>query len=342
MKLTVQKITKETKDAVTVSFKNGGLFNKIKYKPGQFLTLHVPINNAIHKRAYSFSSNPFLDKDLRVTIKRVEKGLVSNYVHDKLKVGDVLEIDKPSGSFYIEPQKKEQKQYVLFAGGSGITPIYSIATTILTKEPNSKILLVYANQDFDSIIFYKEIETLEQKFPDTFSVAHILSNNNQISPKYHAGLATSDLINSIFKNNNLPFGDHTYMICGPFGYMEIVKAILAEKGIERHQIKVELFKSPQVKIAAKDLVSTVAIKFEGVTHEIKIPRNKSILQSAMANNIALPYSCRSGMCSTCKATCISGDITMTEGHFMEQKEIDEGKILTCISYPTSDKVIISF
>ncbi len=342
MKLIVKDIIKETQDAVTVSFKNNSLFKKVRYKPGQFLTLHFPINNEVHKRAYSFSSNPYLDKDLRVTIKRVEKGLVSNYVHDYLKIGDALEIDKPTGSFYIEPKKSNTKQYVLFAGGSGITPIYSIINSILSNEPSSDILLIYANQNFDSIIFRSEIEELEKKYPIKFSVAHILSENNQNLSKYYSGLATGDLIANIFKKHNLLFSDHTYMICGPFGYMESIKNILAEKGIERSKIKVELFKSPQVKITGKDLISKVEIKHDGTTHEIEIAGNKSILQGAMANNVALPYSCRSGMCASCKATCVSGDIKMTEGHFLEQKEVDEGKILTCISYPESEHVVIAY
>ncbi len=342
MKLIVQKIIKETQDAVTISFKNGGLFKKVKYKPGQFLTLHFSIKGATHKRAYSFSSNPYLDKDLRVTIKRVEKGLVSNYVHDGLKVGDALEIDKPSGSFYIEPQKNQQKQYVLFAGGSGITPIFSIINSVLTKEPNSKILLVYANQNFDAIIFKKEIELLEESYPDKLAVAHILTTNNQVDAKYYSGLATNEIITTILKKYNLSFDNHVYMICGPFGYMESIKAILNENGVERNQIKVELFKSPKVKITGKDLISKVEIKHDGASHKIEIPGNKSILQGAMSNNVVLPYSCRSGMCASCKATCISGDIKMTEGHFLEQKEVDEGKILTCISYPESEHVVIAY
>jgi len=342
MKLIVQDIIKETQDAVTVSFKNGGLFNKVKYKPGQFLTLHFPVNGEVHKRAYSFSSNPYLDKDLRVTIKRVEKGLVSNYVHDHLKVGDALEIDKPTGSFYIEPQKSEQKQYVLFAGGSGITPMFSIIKSVLYKEPNSKILLIYANQNFESIIFKKEIAILEEKYPSKLSVAHILTTNNQIASKYYSGLATNELITAVFKQHQLNFDKHVYMICGPFGYMESIKAILNTNGIERNQIKVELFKSPQVKIIGKDLISKVEIKYNGTTHTIKVQGNKSILQGAMANNVVLPYSCRSGMCASCKATCVSGDIKMTEGHFLEQKEVDEGKILTCISYPESEHVVIAY
>jgi len=140
MKLLVKEIVKETNDAVSICFKNGNVFKKLKYKPGQFLTIHVPIDKVVHKRAYSFSSNPYTDKDLKITIKRVEKGLVSNFVHDYLKTGDKLEVDDPAGSFYVEPTSNVKKQYVLFAGGSGVTPMFSIVKSVLTQR---KILRYY-------------------------------------------------------------------------------------------------------------------------------------------------------------------------------------------------------
>jgi len=341
MKLVVKNILKETEDAVTVCFKNGGLFNKIGYKPGQFMTLHVPINGSVHKRAYSFSSNPYTDRDLRVTIKRVEKGLVSNYIHDQLKVGDKLEIDKPTGSFYVEPHGKEQRQYIFFAGGSGITPIFSIIKSLLEKESNSKILLIYANQDNDAIIFKEQLYALVLAHPNNFYIEHILSNNCPELPNYHKGLITDDLVVELFEKHNIAFGDQVYMICGPFGFMEAVKSILNVNGVAPKHIKVELFKRPNVVIDGKKLVSEVEIQVNGDSHKLQIAGNKSILHAAMANNIALPYSCRSGMCATCKASCVSGEIRMTEGHFLEQSEVDQGQILTCISYPASENVVIT-
>lgn len=340
MKLVVNNIKQETKDAVSIFFKNGNLFNKISYKPGQFLTLHVPINGVVQKRSYSFSSSPLIDKDLTVTVKRVDKGLVSNYLCQNIKVGDKFEIDKPQGSFYVEPEKNQEKTYVLFAGGSGITPIYSIIKSILNKEEKSKILLVYANKDCGSIIFHDEIKDLEYDFPNSFSVEHILSENTENKSNYHSGLVTDELYKEIFEKHNLLFENNSYMICGPFGFMEKTKEILVLNKVERKNIIVEVFKLPEVKLSGKDLISDVEINFKGTSHKIKVPGDKSILQVAMSNNIALPYSCRSGVCSTCKAVCISGDIQMIEGHLLDQSEVDNGKVLTCISYPASDKISI--
>jgi len=126
MILTVEKIIQETEDAVSVVFKKPGLFKKVKYKPGQFLTLKIPINNKIENRSYSLSSSPWLHKSLRITVKKVKGGLISNYICNELKEGQKIEVDKPIGNFFIEPNKKESKKYVMFAGGSGITPVYSI------------------------------------------------------------------------------------------------------------------------------------------------------------------------------------------------------------------------
>ncbi len=340
MKLLVKDIIKETNDAVSVCFKNGNLFKKLKYKPGQFLTIHVPIDKEVHKRAYSFSSNPYTDKDLKITIKRVDKGLVSNFVHDNLHVGDKLIVDDPAGSFYVEPVSKLKKQYVLFAGGSGITPMFSIVKSVLTEEKDSNVLLIYANQSMESIIFHDEIQRLENKYPDNFSVEHIISSNKKSNHNYHSGLATHKLLNTIFSKHQLAYDDHTYMICGPFGYMEKIKDILKDNGVSREKIKIEVFKSPKVKVTGKNLLSDVTLKVEGAVHEIKVRGDKSILEQAMSESIVIPYSCRAGMCSTCKAKCISGEIKMIEGHLLTESDVEKGEILTCISYPVSEKVVI--
>lgn len=340
MKLLVKEIIKETDDAISISFKNGNFFKKLKYKPGQFLTIHVPIEKEVHKRAYSFSSNPYTDRDLKITIKRVEKGLVSNYVHNHLKVGDKLEVDDPAGSFYIEPTKKGTKQYILFAGGSGVTPMFSIVKSVLTEEKDSKVLLVYANQNIESIIFHDEIKALENEFGAQFSVEHIISSNKETANNYHSGLATNAILETIFSKHKLDFGDHTYMICGPFGYMEKIKELLKLKGVSREKIKIEVFKAPVVKVTGKNLMSRVTLKVDGQSHQLEVRGDKSILQQAMSESIVLPYSCRSGMCSTCKAKCVSGAVNMTDGHLLPEEEVNQGAILTCISYPASKDIVI--
>lgn len=340
MKLLIKDIIKETKDAITICLKNGNFFKSYKYKSGQFLTINVPIDNVVHKRAYSFSSNPFTDKDLKITIKRVEKGLVSNYVHDHLKVGDKLKIEDPSGSFYVEPKKGNKKQYVLFAGGSGVTPMFSITKSVLTQEPDSKVLLIYANQNLESIIFHKEIKSLETQYSDRFKVEHIISSNKVYMGNYNPGLATKTLIDRIMTKHKVDYQDHEYMICGPFGYMEKIKEVLGDNGITRDKIKIEVFKSPTVKVTGKNLLSDITLRHNGEEYNFKVRGDKSILNQAMSENIVIPYSCRAGMCSTCKGKCVEGEVQMTDGHILPQHAVNQGEILTCITYPLSEKVVI--
>ena len=340
MRLVVKDIVKETQDAVTLCFKNGSFFRKLKYKPGQFLTINTVIDNKTQKRAYSFSSAPNDDKDLKITIKRVENGLVSNYIHDHVKKGDKIEVDTPSGSFFVEPMPHAKNQYVLFAGGSGVTPMFSILKSVLKEEKNSKVLLIYANQNEESIIFHEAIKVLEVKYPDSFNVEHVLAKNTIDASNYHSGLMTESLLTHIFKKHNLLFDKHSYMICGPNGFMEKAKELLKDKGVDRNQIKIEVFKAPKVKISGKNLISNVTLKFNNETHNIQVRGDQSILQKAMSENIPLPYSCRSGMCSTCKGTCVSGTIKMTDGHLLTDDAVNKEEILTCISYPESEEVLI--
>jgi ring-1,2-phenylacetyl-CoA epoxidase subunit PaaE len=151
---------------------------------------------------------------------------------------------------------------------------------------------------------------------------------------------TKELLDAFFIKHNLLFDNHEYMICGPFGYMEKVKELLKLNGVSRKQIKIEVFKAPEVKLTGKKLISHVTIKLNNETHEIQVRGDQSILQKAMSENIPLPYSCRSGMCSTCKGTCVSGDIKMIEGHLLTEEDVAKGEILTCVSYPESEQVVI--
>lgn len=338
MKLKVQEIIRETPDAVTVCFKNGNLFRKIKYFPGQFIMLDFTIGKDTVKRAYSFSSSPDTEKDLRITVKKVKGGYVSNYINNMLKVGDKVKVDIAMGSFYVKPNNNNKTQYVLFGAGSGITPVFSIAKSVLLKEPNSKILLVYANQNKENIIFFNEINQLTKNYPNNFSIEHVLAENE--NTEYHNGFLTTEVLETIFLKHELAFEPHKYMMCGPSGFMDNTLKLLKGKGIERNQVMLEAFKAPAVKINRQNLISNVTLKYKDEVYELEVPGDKTILQQAMNNNIPLPYSCRSGMCSTCQGTCIDGEVTMSKGHILSDQDVNSGKVLTCVTYPNSEKVTI--
>lgn len=338
MILKVKEIISETSDAVTVCFKNGNFFKKIKYLPGQFIMLDFFIGKDIVKRAYSFSSSPDTEKDLRITVKKVKGGYVSNYINNVLKPGDKVKADIAMGSFLVKPNPKTSTQYILFGAGSGITPVYSIAKSVLVKEPNSKILLIYANQDINSIIFSKEIKKLSKEYPNNLVVEHVLAENT--STEHYTGFLTLETLESIFSTNNISFSNHKYMMCGPAGFMDNTVKLLNTKGIERKQIMLEAFKAPQVKLNRDNLISQVTLKHNNKTYNLEVPGDKTILQQAMNNNIPLPYSCRSGMCSTCLGKCIEGETTMSKGHLLTNDQVENGEILTCVTYPNSEKITI--
>lgn len=340
MVLTVEKIVHETKDAVSVIFKKPGFFKSVKYKPGQFLTLKIPINNKIENRSYSLSSSPFLHKFLRITVKKVDGGLVSNYICNELKEGQKIKVEKPLGNFFIEPNKSQSKKYVMLAGGSGITPIYSILISVLEKEPNSKITLVYANRNLNSIIFKEELSNLQTKYPDKISITHLLDKaDNLPNHNYHNKRLNTQLLDYILEKNLTNYNEGKFMLCGPQGFMDNAVEILESKGVLKHNIMIEAFTADLSKMENEAVEqSNVLVEGVGFNTEIKVKKGETILQAALNQNLDIPYSCRSGMCSSCKAKCTQGNIKMLDGHLLSSDEVNEGYILTCVAYPTTEEV----
>ncbi len=346
MLLTVDKIVKETADAVSVVFKKTGFFSRVKYKPGQFLTLKIPVNNKIENRAYSLSSSPWSHDFLRITVKKVDKGLVSNFICNQLKEGQKIEVIKPTGNFFIDPNKRKQNNYVLFAGGSGITPIYSIVLSILKKEPQSKITLIYANRDEDSIIFKNDLEKLLVAHKEAISIDYLLDNNKyEVKDNGNVYVQRLDevLLDAILSKKEISYKEAHFMLCGPQGFMDAVVAILKLKDVAPEKIKLEAFTADLNKLSetsSGSVNSTVTISGVGGAEVIEVPQGKTILQSAMDQGVEIPYSCRSGMCSSCKARCKTGSAKMMEGHLLSDADVTEGYILTCVAFPETENLEI--
>lgn len=342
MKLKVTKVDRHTPDAVSIYFKQP-FFSKIHYKAGQFLTVCFTIDGREEKRAYSFSSSPFTDSFLRITVKRVKDGLVSNYINDNIKPGDKVKVEKPMGNFYIEPEATQKRNIVLFGGGSGITPMLSIAKSILDQELNSSVLLFYANRDENSIIFKEEIAALEDRYPEKFKVVHVLESMPQpYGNLSFEGYIRNEIVQQILASEGIKFNQGFYFLCGPAPYMDQCKEILKSNDAPKSRIKMEAFTAPvRTSVSAKDFKSSVTIKKNGTWVEsVNVKGTKTILQGGLLNNLDMPYSCRSGMCSTCKARCVEGEVSMPDGHFLTDEEVAEGYILTCIGSPRTEKVTI--
>ena len=343
--LTVKKIIQETNDTITIVFEQPA--NKINYKSGQFLTLIATNSGKDVRRAYSLCSSPFVDTDLAVTVKRVEKGLMSNWLPDQLKAGMKMKVMEPMGQFTTELSKNNKRHLVLFGGGSGITPIMSIIKSVLSQEPDSICSLIYCNRDIDSIIFKDEFTKMETQDEGRLHVIHIL-DNAPMNWQGYSGLLNKGMLEKLFERiPDWGIDKTTYLMCGPEGMMKNVETLLAEHNIPNEKIFKESFvqgtidKPEKSEPPSNELKSReVTIRYDSQEFKITVPPTSTILFTALDQGIDLPYSCQSGLCTACRGKAISGKVKLDEEEGLSQSERDEGYVLTCVGHPMSDDVVI--
>ena len=349
-KLTIKNIKRETKDCVSITLDvPEALKEKFSYKQGQHLTFRATINGEDVRRNYSLCSSP-LDNEWKVAVKKTELGVFANYANEQLKAGDVLDVMPPLGHFFSELNSSNKKNYVLVAAGSGITPVMSIIKTILATEPQSSITLVYGNRHRNSIIFKEELEALKDKHTQRLSLVHILSREMTDSPIHH-GRIDAEKCKLLF-GKMISLQADEYFICGPEEMIFTVKDFLKDRGVDEKKIHFELFTSNTAKrtIDKTQLVQTdtqhkssISIKLDGVSFNFEMPFNEdSVLDAAIQKGADLPYSCKGGMCATCKARITEGEVIMDHCYALEPEEVEEGYILTCQSFPKTEKVVIDF
>ncbi len=343
--LKIKELVKETADSITIKFKQP-FFKKVKYIPGQFLTLLVTVNGQKLRRSYSMSSAPNVDKEIAVTVKRVENGVVSNYLNDNLKEGDSLEVMEAMGHFTYKPKKDDQLRHViLFGAGSGITPLYSILKTVLFDEKNTRVSLVFGNRNEESIIFKKEIESLQAKFKDRFTVVHVLSQPSSNWAGYTGRVDQGKVVNITNLLPKLSNETREFYTCGPDGFMTEVLEGLKFLKIDKNSIKKESFTataSTEAPVVENEplIDRTVKLIFEGTEHTVHVPSKKTILEAGLDAGIDMPFSCQSGLCTACRSECKTGKVIMNESDALSPDEIKKGYVLTCISHAYSDDVVI--
>lgn len=350
--LTISDIREETAGAKSFAFEvPESLKDDLAFMQGQYLTLRAEIEGTEVRRPYSLCAAPS-DGEWRICIKQDGKGGFSAFANEQLEVGDTLEVmGRAMGRFYgpIEPDKA--KKYVMFAGGSGVTPIMSNIREILAKEPKAQILLFYGNRTRQDIIFREYFNDLKNTHMTRVQIFHVLSEEEPDFPLLGGLLSEEKIVELLSKLTDPLTIDH-YFICGPQPMMDGAEAALAQLGVDKDRIKVESFGSrpkPNGKApvesheARAQEAMQVEIIVDGTRSKLDMPRDAdNILDFALQSKIDVPFSCKSGICSTCRAKLVSGEVEMKDVHGLEKDEIEAGYILTCSAKPKSDKVVIDY
>lgn len=347
--LKINDVRKETEDTVSISFDiPSDLRELYTFESGQYLTLKADINGEDVRRSYSLCSSPY-ENEWRVAVKQVKEGKFSTYANKTLETGAELEVMTPTGNFKLSVNSSNSNSYVLFAAGSGITPMLSIAKTALHEEPNSDVTLFYGNKGFGSIIFREEIEALKNQYMDRIRIVHILSRES-VGNKIQKGRIdkdkTSKLFDAFLKDTEISAA----YICGPESMIMGVKDALIEKGVDSSKVHFELFTTPssenkrvELPTNSPKIESNVTVIIDGEQIDLHLDSTgENILDAAQKAGGDLPFACKGGVCCTCKAKIIEGSASMDVNYSLEKDEVEAGYILTCQAHPTSDKLVVSF
>lgn len=328
--LRVAEIIKETQDAITIALDAP---HDSGFMAGQFITLLLNINGQEYRRSYSLSSAPDEStKKWSFTVKRISGGVASNWIHDNIRVGQFLKVRGPSGSFTYDPSRN-LNSVLLIGGGSGITPLFSILTAILTKSPNTRVTLIFANRRKQDVIFADKLEHLATLYSNRFSLVHVLEENDTLTP--HVGRIDLPILRNALAPTGAP---DLCFVCGPAPMMDSVQAMLTEIGVDPEKIKTERFASLKP-IASVINHSSHRLSLKNKT--VLVRPGETILQAALENNLDLDYSCTMGGCGACKVKLASGAVTMEEPNCLSSHEREQGVVLACVSHPTSDVAIDS-
>jgi ring-1,2-phenylacetyl-CoA epoxidase subunit PaaE len=346
--LRIASLRRETADSVSLAFAvPGALREAYHYTPGQYLTLRAIIGGEELRRSYSICSG-LDDGELRVAIKRVAGGAFSNWANDALRVGEALDVMTPDGRFGVPIEAGASRTLVGFAAGSGITPILSILKTVLLREPDSRFSLFFGNRSTESIMFRGELEDLKDRFLSRLSVFHVLSREQQDVPVLNGHLDAEKVGRLLRSLVPAVWVDHAF-VCGPQPMIQGLEKALADTGLARERIHVERFtpaaggRSNPVVVpptAAPKAIATVIS--EGLRTDIPVSEGEAIIDAAIRAGRNLPYSCKGGMCCTCRARLLEGRVEMSVNYSLEPWETDAGYVLTCQSHPVTARVVLDY
>ena len=347
----VGDIYKETKDCSVVSFDiPDELKSDFHYRQGQHLTLKALIDGKEERRSYSLCSSPTENK-WRVAIKKINGGLFSTFINEKVKKGDTLEIMVPSGKFYKEHDATKAKHYILFAAGSGITPILSIIKAHLALEPQSTFQLFYLNRSVKSIIFKEEIESLKNKYFGRLEIFHFLTKEHRAIELFN-GRFDKEKLQILTKSIiDIASVDECF-ICGPEEMIFLIRDELTGAGLSKDKIHFELFNTGNSEAHQQRVSKILESKVQGTDvtiidggkefHFIMDDDYDNILDGALAAGADLPFACKGGVCSTCRCRVVEGTVEMKVNYALDENEVAKNLVLSCQAVPTSEKVVVEF
>ncbi|MDC1162319.1 ferredoxin--NADP reductase [Tenacibaculum sp.] len=350
--LKVIEIKKETQDSVSVSFDVPyELYDTFNYKSGQYLTLQFNLKGQQVRRSYSICSSPVIEEPLKIGVKRVKNGLVSNHINDNLKVGDTVEILPPDGHFFVDVKKENYKTYYLFAAGSGITPVLSILKTVLFTEKRSFVYMIFGNRSQETIMFYKELKQLQETYNNRFVLIQTLSKPKSSwsdlwrtqNKEFRKGRVDTACI-EWFVNKYPPYAQNVeYYVCGPEKMIDNTVQSLENIDVPFNRIFIESFGGGETKNINEvfENANLIANLKGEIIHTI-VPKGKTILRILLDKGKEPPYSCEGGVCSTCICKVKKGKVYMKKNLSLSEKEIAEGYTLSCQSIPLTEEVEVVY
>ncbi|MEM9738149.1 MAG: ferredoxin--NADP reductase [Bacteroidota bacterium] len=334
LSVTVQSIIQETSDTITLVLDTGSaLFH---YQAGQYITLLLAIDNEPYYRSYSLCTAPYVDQMPAITIKKVSGGKVSNYLHEHIREGDILEVIPPQGHMTLSAKRNQVKHLFLIAGGSGITPLYSILKSALDQEAHTTIHLVNANRHENAIIYRRQLKAWQSQYPNRLQVSHILSQPSELWQGI-AGRLTPTRLAQWIADHELSTTD--YYICAPQGLTQMSVDTLLAHGVAPISIHRESFGTSQQHKSVDSVEAEVTLAVGSYEEIYTVSAGETVLEAALNEGIyTLPYSCMSGTCNSCRAKCTKGKVHMETDEGLSEQEKKEGYILTCVARPLTKEV----
>lgn len=341
--LLVKNLKKETAESVSITFEiPSNLKNEYSFQAGQYVTIEKEINGEIIRRAYSIWKAP-VENEISVLVKKIEQGLFSTFANDTLKVGDSLSVSTAQGNFKLVAS--QGKTITLFAAGSGITPVLSIAKQQLSLNDKNKVVLFYVNKTVNDIIFKDELDQLSEEYNERFIVHHLLTRETSADYTF-SGRINTEKCQELFDAKALNINSDDFYMCGPEDMVISIKDFLLSKNRNSDAIHFELFTTSETSSVFESKIEKatvfVTIDDDEFEYEYTIAESASLMDAGNDSGLDLPFSCKGGVCCTCKAKVMEGEAKMIKNYALSDEEVADGYILTCQSHPTTEKLVISF